>query len=329
MVVVDTDFLSSFFKIGKLKLILKTLNINHITIPSQHHRKIYIYPSLSKKNMPRKNYKQKGQYSRKEQPPKKNQYLTPQEQQLWHYIQDKEIIDNELVKDIFPEIPPNLRNKLLHSLYKKHYLKRARKDLYFTQNLKDFHKLALRMQPGYIGLNSALRFYNLLEYEDFTIFIMTKDTQKNIDIKGTQYTIKCIPIKNLFIGFHMKDSIPISTIEKTIFDCLLKPSMVGFTNLTKAIYQAKINWHIFISYFKETTNHALCQRTGYILELMLLTTKLKVPKPTLDFLAKKVKHPVKLSPLKNKSTFNKKWKIQDNLGKALLSWWYAGKQNGT
>jgi predicted nucleic acid-binding protein len=34
MVILDTDFLSSFFKIRKLNLILKTLNLKHITIPS-------------------------------------------------------------------------------------------------------------------------------------------------------------------------------------------------------------------------------------------------------------------------------------------------------
>jgi predicted nucleic acid-binding protein len=34
MVLLDTDFLSSFFKIGKLKLILKALNVGHLIIPS-------------------------------------------------------------------------------------------------------------------------------------------------------------------------------------------------------------------------------------------------------------------------------------------------------
>ena len=34
MAIMDTDFLSSFFKIGKLDVILKALNLNHITIPS-------------------------------------------------------------------------------------------------------------------------------------------------------------------------------------------------------------------------------------------------------------------------------------------------------
>lgn len=34
MAILDTDFLSSFFKIGKLNLILKALDLKHVTIPS-------------------------------------------------------------------------------------------------------------------------------------------------------------------------------------------------------------------------------------------------------------------------------------------------------
>ncbi|MBI2668555.1 hypothetical protein HYX14_01805 [Candidatus Woesearchaeota archaeon] len=34
MTILDTDFLSSFFKIGKLKLVLKALNVKHVVVPS-------------------------------------------------------------------------------------------------------------------------------------------------------------------------------------------------------------------------------------------------------------------------------------------------------
>ncbi len=40
MTIIDTDFLSSFFKIGKLKLILKALNIRHIIIPSTVYEEV-------------------------------------------------------------------------------------------------------------------------------------------------------------------------------------------------------------------------------------------------------------------------------------------------
>ena len=34
MTILDTDFLSSFFKIGKLKFVLKALNVKHVVVPS-------------------------------------------------------------------------------------------------------------------------------------------------------------------------------------------------------------------------------------------------------------------------------------------------------
>ena len=34
MIILDTDFLSSFFKIGKLKLVLRALHVKHVVVPS-------------------------------------------------------------------------------------------------------------------------------------------------------------------------------------------------------------------------------------------------------------------------------------------------------
>lgn len=250
-------------------------------------------------------------------------YLTKEEQKLWEYIKEKEIVDNELVEMIFPEIPENKRNKLLHSLHKKGHLRKLRRNLYFNpEKTFDFHKLALNVKEGYIGLSSALRRYNLIDYEDFTIFVITKKFKKTMQIEGTQYEVKFVPLKNLFTGFVKIDDIYISTVEKTIFDCLLKPNLVGLSIITKAIYEAEIDWKKFLDYFKLTKNNALCQRTGYILETLKKRTKMKVPLFVFDFLAKRVKNPIKLAG-KGKTTFNKKWKVQDSIGeKNIISWWY-------
>lgn len=254
-----------------------------------------------------------------------NEHTTREEQRVWEYVKDKEIVDNELVKQIYPEFSENKRNKILCSLHKKGFLGRARKDLYYNpKELKSFYKVAFMINEGYLGLSSALRYYNLIEYEDFTIFVMTKGFQKKMDLKGTQYEIMFIPLKHLFMGFEKKDDMYISSIEKTLFDCFLKPNYIGFSNITKAIYEADtINWKKFIGFFKTANNNSLCQRTGYILELMKKETKLKVPNFVIEFLSKKVKNPVKLTPKKGRSTFIKKWGIQYNLGeKNILSWWY-------
>ncbi len=50
MVILDTDFLSSFFKIRKLDLILKALNVKHIAIPSTVYEELKeakFFPEIS------------------------------------------------------------------------------------------------------------------------------------------------------------------------------------------------------------------------------------------------------------------------------------------
>ena len=125
-----------------------------------------------------------------------------------------------------------------------------------------------------------------------------------------------------FTGFGIKDEIYISSIEKTLFDCLLKPRLIGITNIAKAFYAAEIDWHKFISFFELAKNNSLCQRTGYLLDIMKKKTKLKVPQFVFEFLLKHIKYPVKLMPNKAPSKFNKKWLVEDNVGEdKILSWW--------
>lgn len=253
----------------------------------------------------------------------KKNYISRGEHNLWQYLENKEIADEEDLDMIFPDMKKGRRNRIMHGLCRKGYLKRARRGLYYNPaKLKSFHELALRIRAGYIGLSSALRHHNLTEYEDFTIFVMTKSFRKKMEIEGTEYDIQYIPLGKLFAGYTKEGSIAVSSVEKTIFDCLLKPNIVGYAAITKAIYDAKIDWEKFLGFFRLAENRALCQRTGYILGMMKNTARLKVPAVVFGFLEKYAKSPIKLGIGGKKSAYNKRWKVQDNLGKGnILSWW--------
>ena len=135
----------------------------------------------------------------------KKNYISRGEAEIWQYISNKEIIGNKLIKDIFPEITESRINKALSSLCRKGYLRRARRSLYYNPLLlKSPYNLALMLHEGYIGLSSALREYNLIEYEDFTIFVITKTFRKNIQLKGTKYEVIFLPLGKLFTGFEKK-----------------------------------------------------------------------------------------------------------------------------
>ena len=43
-------------------------------------------------------------------------YITREEQNVWEYISEKGIVDNETIKNIFPEMKGAKRNRLLHEL---------------------------------------------------------------------------------------------------------------------------------------------------------------------------------------------------------------------
>lgn len=253
----------------------------------------------------------------------KKDYLSREEQGVWQYVQEKEIVDSGLVSDIFPEMPAGKRNKIIYGLHRKGYLRRARKGLYYNpERLTDLHRLALRIHAGYIGLGSALRHYNLIDYEDFTIFVMTRSFRKKVSIEGTKYEIQFIPLGRLFTGFESRNGLRISSPEKTLFDCLLKPRLIGFPALTKALYSSRLDWRRFIGFFRMTGSGALHQRTGYLLELLKKATKMEIPPFVFGFLEKRVKNTVRLASAGRGSTLSRRWKIQDNVGERnILSWW--------
>lgn len=249
----------------------------------------------------------------------KKNYMSKEEQMLWEFIGEKDIITTELVGFIFPDFSKNKINKLLHSLIKKDYIRRAERGFYYNPKyLGDYKKLALRIKPGYIGLSSALKYHGLTDYEDFTIFVMTRSTYKEIKLEN--YTIKYLPAK-LYSGYTKKDGITVSKPEKTFFDCFLNIRYVSYPILTKAIYYSKPDWKKLLEYFEHAPLGSR-QKAGYVLELMREETDYHIPEYVLNNLRKGIKFPVKLAQNNNRSILNKKWMVQDNLGKTkILGWW--------
>jgi predicted transcriptional regulator of viral defense system len=251
-------------------------------------------------------------------------YITPSEQMLWNYIEDKDIADSELASMIFPDMEPNKRDKILHGLWKKGYLGRAMKGLYFNpERLGSAYGIALRMHAGYIGLGSALSFHGLSDYESFNVEVMTKSFRGKSHLEGTQYTIEFIPLGELFVGFKKEGGIYVSTLEKTLFDCLLRPTGVGFANISKALNEAEPDWREFLGFFNMAGNSALMQRTGYILGLLQDEAGKKVPRYVFDELHDGVKTPTMLAPGKG-GEYDNHWKVQDNVGKERILPWIYG-----
>ena len=259
-----------------------------------------------------------------------NTYLNKQEQMIFNAISSADIVNSNEIKDIFPGLKPYQVNKVCSSLSSKGYLHRLKKGVYLVQKkpsnipmIKNVYKIALALFKGYIGFSSALRLYDLIDYEPFTIFVVTgnRSMEKTIG----EYTLKYVAMGNKATGMTYYNGVYVSTIAKTFFDCFYKPQYGGgYSTITKALYDADIDWNEFLGYF-ELASNSLCQRTGYVLDLLGDATSV-VPTDVLDYFKNRIKNNTRLLPSgSSKGKYIKEWMLLDNLGKEnILSWWYHG-----
>ncbi len=257
----------------------------------------------------------------------KENYLTFQEQKIYEVIKDtKTTFSTKDICDIFPELKKQRINELLISLKRKKYINQLIKGIYeinLTKTNIELFKTALSIYSGYISHLSALRYYNLIDYEPTTIFISTVNKSK--ELTNGSFVFKYINQKD-YSDYVSKEEIFVSTLERTIFDCFNKPQYCGnYSVITKAIFDSNknIDWNKLKEIYNKHASPRQCQITGYILELLKTRTSCEIPKNTIDFLNSKKKSKVKLINNNTKSIYIKKWLLQDNLGeKEILSWWY-------
>lgn len=174
----------------------------------------------------------------------KNIYLSKQEQMIFNMTSSVDIAYTDEIRDLFFDLKPHQINKICHSLSSKGYLHRLKKGVYLIQKkpsdqplIENPYKIALALFKGYIAFSSALRIYDLLDYEPFTIFVVTKN--RSIEKRIGEYTFKSVAMGKRATGItHYKD-IYISTTAKTFFDCFYKPQYGGgYSTITEALYDA-------------------------------------------------------------------------------------------
>jgi len=257
----------------------------------------------------------------------KNSYMSRTEQDVMRVLEGVEIVSFEDVSHLFPELSRDMVRKVLSSLSKKGYLFRLKRGLYAVGDpaTKNPYRIALALFPGYIAFSSALRLYNLMEYEPFTLFVATPGTSG--ERRVGEYTIKAVALGERATGVTSRDGIYVSTLAKTFFDCFYKPCYCGgYSEITKALYEAhEVNWGEFLSYFKRFASSSLCQRTGYVLEIVRDDVGAKVPESVIEYLLGRVKAWTRLVPtLPSRGTGIGRWKLIDNLGKERILGWAYG-----
>jgi len=247
----------------------------------------------------------------------RDRYLTPSEQKIFGIIQETDIASHDDLRRAFPDIHRLAINKIISSMLEKGYLYPLKKGKYLVQKepsanplIQDPYRVALSLYSGYIGFSSALRLYDLTDYEPFTIFVVT--TSVSFGNKAT--------------GITFRKGVYVSTIPKTFFDCFFKPSHAGgYGEITKAFHSVKnIDWDEFLGYYKKFGSSSLCQRTGYVLELMK-DAGYQTPGYVLKYLRSRTGKKTRLLPsVPSKGKYNSDWKLTDNAGKENILGWLHG-----
>ena len=256
----------------------------------------------------------------------KKNYLSKEEQIIFTIINKTDIVDNVQIKEIFPNYSSQKINKLCHNLISKGYFHPVKRGIYIVNDvpskkpvISNPFKLASYINKGYIGFSSALRLYDLISYEPFTIFIVTKNKSSELNVEN--YLFKTVSMGQKATGATFFKNVYVSTIEKTVFDCFYKPQYAGgyreFVNALTNI--KKINWDQVLIYFNKFASNSLFQRTGYILELLHEEENMHLPKFILKEFKKHVGNTTKLIPSgASKGKYIKQWKLIDNLGKKTI-----------
>ncbi|MEW5996903.1 MAG: type IV toxin-antitoxin system AbiEi family antitoxin domain-containing protein [Candidatus Micrarchaeota archaeon] len=218
---------------------------------------------------------------------------------------------------------------VLSKMVRKGLLMRLKKGVYAFQPLGargmvgDVFEAGSEIFGGYIGFATALNIYGLMDEVPFTVYVVTVNKSGRRELG--QYEIKAVAMGKRAVGTTEYNGIFISTIPKTIYDCLHIPEYGGgYPKILKAISLAEMDaegWEEFLGYAERFGSAAFCQKIGYLLERMRDYTGIAVPEFVLERLHKKVKSTVRIGEERGK--YNAKWKVSDGFREEeLFGWWY-------
>lgn len=201
-----------------------------------------------------------------------NYYMSPVEQMLLDVAEDMEPIFTRDLIEALPEVHPQVVRNSLSSLAHKGRLARVKRGIYIRSDgpgrpvIDDRLQLALALFPGYVAFASALAYWRLIGYEAFTVFVATRASSGSIELG--EHTFRAVSMGRRAQGAVFDGNVYVSTLEKTIFDCLYKPGHAGgHALLAEAISEAEPDWEELGRWFSLLGTPSLNRRAGYVLSI--------------------------------------------------------------
>ncbi|MCD4793571.1 MAG: hypothetical protein K8R54_10080 [Bacteroidales bacterium] len=160
----------------------------------------------------------------------------------------------------------------LSRFVKQEKIFRLKKGFYSLKKIEIKYQLQRIFNDTYVGLNSAMEYYGSTTQRFNNLDLITKKALNNQKIKDTEIQFHKVK-KDFFFGYEKisvnKTQLLISSVEKTIIDCIYFSSKIYLTDIYDFIKmnKEKINNEILNIYLKKINSSTLNKRTGYLLEL--------------------------------------------------------------
>jgi predicted transcriptional regulator of viral defense system len=210
---------------------------------------------------------------------------------------------NDIIK-ITEQTKEVIKSKLT-ILVKQKKVFRLKKGYYSLNKIENKFQLQKIYKNTYIALYSALEYYESTTQRFNNLDLITKNILKKQETNKTIINFHKVK-KELFFGYEKiqinNTKVFISSIEKTIIDCIYFSSKVYLTEINTFIkkYKKQITIEIITLMLNKINSSILNKRTGYLLELQgIQINGLKINNKY-EKLNKK---------LSNKGTKNTKWKL--------------------
>ena len=208
--------------------------------------------------------------------------------------------------------------EMAFSLVRKGALIRLNRGRYLVQKTDESYDplyMANYVFDGYIALSSALFIYGYDPTRSFVIWGVTSSRKKVRKIG--EYTYVSMPMGKFTFGATTYKGYKVSTMAKTIFDCIYNIHYMGdLKPLMDMIHDMdRRQFGDLISYIRRYNNSSFTQRTGFILE------GAGAPKDILTIIRSMIgKSVTKLDSKSNvRAKYNPLWKILDNINLARFS----------
>jgi predicted transcriptional regulator of viral defense system len=156
-----------------------------------------------------------------------------------------------------------------HYLSRNHHVVRLERGKYALRSVQNINTIASHIvQPSYVSLSSAMRFYNLTTQLPHTVFVVS--TRRHRGIKNLLgYDVKFRTVnKRLMFGYRTVHGANMATVEKAMLDSLYfdKNIYAIKEEFEKAILLKRIDIAVLKRYAIEMSNRNLINVLGFLLE---------------------------------------------------------------